>query len=156
MRKYDVDGRKPHNYTAIAKWHFSKKDSQNRAKHCDPALANSLTGKLAWYCQMWVWHKINIFARVLQVHRDYSIKLPHWNFNPMALYHFHIQIAKFSTCKLCFKPKSQKNVPANNCHSKCSENFTIWDTHSHTHMHWQLAHWAVIVPDSLQHGVQHS
>ena len=25
---------------------------------------------------------------------------------------------KFSTRKLCFKPKSQKNVPANNCHPK--------------------------------------
>ena len=26
------------------------------------------------------------------------------------------QIANISTYKVCFKPKSQKNVPANNCH----------------------------------------
>ena len=32
--------------------------------------------------------------------------------------HFRVQIAKFSTRKMCFKSKSQKNVPANNCHLK--------------------------------------
>ena len=35
--------------------------------------------------------------------------------NPLP---FLRKIAKFSTRKLSFKPKSQKNVPANNCHLK--------------------------------------
>ena len=35
-----------------------------------------------------------------------------------TLYHFCIQITKLSTCKTFFKPKSQKNVPANNCYLK--------------------------------------
>jgi hypothetical protein len=39
-----------------------------------------------------------------------------------TLYHFRVQIAKFSTRKTRSKPKSQKNVPANNCHPKVCEN----------------------------------
>jgi hypothetical protein len=35
-----------------------------------------------------------------------------------TLYHFHVYIANFSPRKMCFNPKSQKNVPANNCHLK--------------------------------------
>jgi hypothetical protein len=39
-----------------------------------------------------------------------------------TLYHFHVQIAKFSTRKTCFKSKLQKNVPTNNCHLKVGLN----------------------------------
>ena len=35
-----------------------------------------------------------------------------------TLYHFCVQIANISMRKACFKPYSQKNVPANNCHLK--------------------------------------
>ncbi len=35
-----------------------------------------------------------------------------------TLYHFRVQIAKFSTRKTHSKPKLQENVPANNCHPK--------------------------------------
>ena len=47
------------------------------------------------------------------------ISYKHYNtieyYNLSTLYHFLVQIAKFSTRKRYFKPKSQKNVPANNC-----------------------------------------
>ena len=42
-------------------------------------------------------------------YKHYS-SIEHYNLS--ALYHFRIQIAKFNTYKTCFRPKSQKNVPA--------------------------------------------
>ncbi len=39
------------------------------------------------------------------------------------MYHIREQIAKFSTHKMRAKPKSQKNVPANNCHPKVFSGF---------------------------------
>ena len=53
--------------------------------------------------------------------------IEHWNVS--TLYHYHVQIAKFSTRKTSFKPKSQKNVPANNCHPKVHKLYT---TSTHT------------------------
>ena len=66
----------------------------------------------------------------------------HWNVS--TLYHYRVQITKFSTHKTCFKPKSQKNVPANNYHPKI-------DSHSYLY-----ANCVVLVTKNLSLGMQTS
>ena len=40
-----------------------------------------------------------------------------------TLYHIRVQIINTSTHTVCFKPKSQKHVPTNNCHPRV---YDVW------------------------------
>ena len=56
---------------------------------------------------------------------------------------FHVNVAKSRTCKMCFKPKLQKTVPANNCHLKAMQIVSpvLWLHLDHSQRFIQMMSW---------------